>query len=1025
MSEDKNKFVEKCHFLVTLISIIIIFTSLLVFIGSLIHIPVLTSISSAWINMKINTDICFLLAGYVILLRRNPGLLSDTLAAISAVFILLISSMTLFEYLTDINLNIDQLLVKDYRPLSPGTTSPGRMTLIAAINLILVGCSFLLLLKKSASVWIMQTFGYVIMLISLISLFNYLYGANTSYAFAKYTTMAMPTTILFILISIGILLLKPDSGIIGILQKNNSSGYLLRRIIAFPIILLTSTLFIENYLEAKGIIDPSSGSTITQIGVFAITGLIIILAAIILDQKERKLAEAEIQIQHNDMIFRQFAENIDIVFYTSSPDLTQIRYVSPAYEAIWGRSTASLYKNPREWFESVLPEDQPIAYKAFSLDPKGMPSASAEYRIIRPDGLIRHIFARVHQLRDENNVTFCIIGIAIDMTNMKIEKLYKGLEHHILRLMETEKNIYELCPKYLKMICHSLDWDVGELWLVDESKNILRCFDIWHQDIKTLNEFDKKSRQYTYGLGEGLPGKVWKERKATWVADFPAAQTYPRSRIGEEAGLHNALAIPIIYQTKVYGVLVFFSFEMKKPDEPLLTLLENMGKLIGEFIKHTHTVEQLQAISRQDLLTGLFNRSALEEDLTQLIAGKQSKSIVVMVVDIDRFKLINEALGHAYGDILLKSIAVRLSELNDHNQINLARLGADKFIIYIPDANKADALDYAHMIQRKLSDSFEVSDNKTILSITIGIALYPENGLDSKTLVTNADLALIPAKDQGGNRINFFSSELPLIALEKISLDTDLRQAIANNQFVLAYQPQFDLRTGNICAAEALIRWQHPIRGLLYPDTFIAFAERAGLTVSLNEHIMRMVIQQISLNPSLPPISINISAQQFQDGFHLIEYLESLMKAYDVKAAQIELEITENMLMKDTEHNISVLTALLKLGVQIAVDDFGTGFSSFSYVNRLPIQKIKIDKSFITGLPRNFANAKIVKAIISMLHSLDKIVVAEGAETKAAADFLRQQNCDIVQGFYYYKPMPLQDLIATLAKINADKMERT
>lgn len=418
--------------------------------------------------------------------------------------------------------------------------------------------------------------------------------------------------------------------------------------------------------------------------------------------------------------------------------------------------------------------------------------------------------------------------------------------------------------------------------------------------------------------------------------------------------------------------------------------------------------------ARHDFLTGLLNRSALEADIDQIIVSKQLKSMAVLVCDIDRFQLVNEALGHAFGDKLLKAVAIRLSELIRRDRIGIARLGADKYILYIADISRQSALDYAQIIQHKLSESFEIVQDKINLSVCIGIATYPQDGLDGKSLVINADLAMRIGKDKGGNRVHFFTKDLPLFASKAISMEGDLRAAMLNtDQFILEYQPQVDLNSGAIIAAEVLVRWMHPSRGLIYPGEFISFAEKNNLIVALNEYVMRMVFDQIHLIKLDIPLSINISAQQFKDGFHFVDYVELLMKEFNISAQQIELEITENMLIEDTEHNLAVLKALSELGFQIAIDDFGTGFSSFNYLNRLPVQKIKIDKSFISGLPTNLANVKIVKAVIALVHSLDMSVLAEGAQTKEEVDFLKQASCDMIQGFYYYKPMSF-DKLSTL-----------
>jgi diguanylate cyclase (GGDEF)-like protein len=539
-----------------------------------------------------------------------------------------------------------------------------------------------------------------------------------------------------------------------------------------------------------------------------------------------------------------------------------------------------------------------------------------------------------------------------------------------------------------------------------------------------LIDFAIASRQYSFGFGEGFPGRVWKQKKPVYISDYTSTQAFSRSDAAQTAGLNYTFGIPIIYKNNVYGVLQLFSKNIINPDADFLALMENIGKILGEFILHIHNVGQLQDISRHDLLTGLLNRSAISEEIDNLISDGKSKSISVIVLDIDRFKLINEAFGHQFGDRLLNSLATKLNALinpANHTKINLARLGADKFILYISESNRDEAYDFACTINHTINNPIEVGEQKILLSMSIGIAIYPQNGHDSNTLITAADLALIQAKDLGGNRINFFTKELPLIATKAMAMDTDLRKAISNNQFFLEYQPQIDLKTGNICCVEALVRWQHPITGLISPGDFIPFAEKIGLMVTLNEHIMRMVFQQISSDWPGPPVSINISAQQFREGFHLVEYLESLMKEFSISSKLIELEITENMLFEDTEHDIAVLNALNGLGFQIAIDDFGTGFSALGYLNRIPVHKVKIDKSLITGLPDKVSNAKIVTGMIAMIHTLDMLVVAEGADSKTEVNFLIQKKCDIVQGFYYYKPMSFDALTAIINKSNVAK----
>lgn len=476
--------------------------------------------------------------------------------------------------------------------------------------------------------------------------------------------------------------------------------------------------------------------------------------------------------------------------------------------------------------------------------------------------------------------------------------------------------------------------------------------------------------------------------------------------------------MPLIYRDKIFGVVEFLSARIQDPTEDLLLLMKNICSSISEFIQQAHNDEQFQIISQHDILTGLLNRSAFEESLDNAIAKKTDDKIVIFILDIDRFKFLNVALGYNNGNIIINAVAARLKASVDQKKTLIARLGADKFILYFPINDSEDPLNYANKIKRSFNPKFKVARESLSLTLSIGIAIYPEHGSSSNELILNANHALVYAKKLGGNKILYFTKKLSTIASEKLSIQTDVREALGNNQFFLNFQPQIDLKTGMVCGAEALVRWQHPTRGLVSPATFITYAEQADLIIPLNELVMRMVFQTMKENWSGPPISINISAQQFNDGYHLVEYLQSLVKEFSVNPKDIELEITESVIMEDVKHNIAIMETLHHLGFQFAIDDFGTGFSSFNYLHRVAANKVKIDISFIKGLPQNQDNVIIVKSMILMLHSLGKKIVAEGAETLAEVEFLKQENCDIIQGYYFYKPMSSNDFLSLIGRPN-------
>ncbi len=610
-----------------------------------------------------------------------------------------------------------------------------------------------------------------------------------------------------------------------------------------------------------------------------------------------------------------------------------------------------------------------------------------------------------------------IIARRMDQEEAKLKSAQSNIQNrdNILQLIENGKSINEVGEKILKLICQMFKWDIGEIWLVDEEKNVLRFVNSWHDENKHYSSYGSTNRPQMFNKGEGFAGKIWHKKDYLWLPDFSKAPEYTFSFDAKKENLNSAFGIPVIFQDKIYGVINFFSYQIQTPDEEILSQMNNIGKLMGEFIYRTHTNAQIQSFSRRDILTGLLNRSSLEEDLDKLIQEVKVEIIAVIIVDIDKFKMINQALGHDKGDLIIKSAAKRLEKLIDQEKTHAARLGADKFILYYFKITSLDEVhDYIRHIEQSFKKPFNVDDKEIFLTVSMGITVYPEDGVDSKTLITNADQALANAKKEGGKKSLFFTKELSHVALDALTMHIEMHQAIKENQFSLSYQPQVDLKTNKICGAEALVRWRHPSKGIVSPSEFISYAEQAGLIVTLNEQIMRMVFQQINSSWTGPPISVNISAKQFKDKYHLVEYLEALMSEFQVNPKHIELEVTESLAMEDSKHNISVLSAINQLGFQVAIDDFGTGFSSFSYLYRLPAHKVKIDKSFITGLPGDHANAEIVKSIIALLHSLGRVVVAEGAETHAEVEYLKKEQCDIVQGYYYYKPMSADEFIKVL-----------
>ncbi|MFM2288020.1 MAG: hypothetical protein RL684_1163 [Pseudomonadota bacterium] len=415
---------------------------------------------------------------------------------------------------------------------------------------------------------------------------------------------------------------------------------------------------------------------------------------------------------------------------------------------------------------------------------------------------------------------------------------------------------------------------------------------------------------------------------------------------------------------------------------------------------------QLRHLATHDVLTGLPNRVLLDDRLAQGIARaeREGHGLAVAVIDLDRFKQVNDSFGHRMGDELLKEVAQRLQGVV-RSIDTIARLGGDEFVMILDRLEqRADAEHIADRAIAVLREPVHVTGADLHTSASIGFAVYPADGTTIETLLAHADAAMYCAKQRGRNNVQYFAPGMNAATQEKIRLEGDLHEALRLKQMELHYQPKVDTRSGKIHGAEALIRWRHPERGLVPPADFIPLAEECGLIDSIGEWVVREACRQASAwqHAGLEPVrvAVNLSAFQFRHG-GLLQVIQKALQDHDLDPRLLEVEITESALMSDPEESVGILEHLSKMGVLVSVDDFGTGYSSMSYLRRFPIDKLKIDRSFINELSSRPDDASIVKAIVSLAHSLRLKVVAEGVETPAQLELLRHLGCDQYQGYYY------------------------
>ncbi|MCP4595159.1 EAL domain-containing protein [Neptuniibacter sp.] len=426
---------------------------------------------------------------------------------------------------------------------------------------------------------------------------------------------------------------------------------------------------------------------------------------------------------------------------------------------------------------------------------------------------------------------------------------------------------------------------------------------------------------------------------------------------------------------------------------------------------------QLEKLSHYDTLTGLPNRSLFFDRLESAIArsGREGSKTALLFLNIDRFKNINDTYGHAVGDELLIAAANRINgQIRPDDTVS--RLGGDEFGVILQGISHPDTINLiTHRIQETLRVPFQLNDFSSSAPVSIGIAVYPDDGLEPKALLSHADTAMYHVKEQGRNGIQYYDQELNKQAEAQTQLEEDLRRALINDELFMVYQPRFDIDGETILSAEALVRWDHPEQGLIPPIKFIPLAEQTGQIVELGRYILLASCKAAKSwndNPDWPmPVSVNLSARQIYDP-SLIDDISFALKESGLPPELLELEITETLEIDDIDTVIDKLIQIRQMGIRMSVDDFGTGYSSLIYLKRLPVDTVKIDRSFVTGVPGNGDDEKIISAIISMSHSLQLSVVAEGVETEEQLNFLRELNCDEIQGYLLGKPGPAEVMIA-------------
>ena len=688
-------------------------------------------------------------------------------------------------------------------------------------------------------------------------------------------------------------------------------------------------------------------------------------------------------------------------------------------ERILGRTLEQMrgsnYYDPSwEWFRedgTPLAHDQRPANTALRT---GQAQSNEVVAIRKGDGSVLWLSMNAQPLFGELDATPTgVVTTITDITQRKRAELRQGMEHGVTRLLSEPETPEEVMPKIIRTICETLGFACGARMLRDEDGQMIRCAETWSLPSAEVMEFVAAGRQPMYAdpTTGGLIRRVWASGEPVWITDVVGDASFRRAPLAAKAGLHGAFAFPIEFGNDVLGVMEFFSRASRPPDAVLLQSMRSIGAQIGQFMARRQAEERVHHLAHYDELTGLPNRSMFNQRLSHALiqARRNGKPLAILFIDLDRFKNINDTLGHEAGDHVLREVAQRLLGCLREGD-TVGRFGGDEFVVLIevlPEPVHVAAV--AQKILAAVVNPFIVGAQEFNITASIGISTYPDDSEDMQGLLKNADISMYRAKEQGKNNYQFYSALMNIHTVERLALESGLRRALERNEFLLYYQPRVDIGSGRITGMEALVRWQRPGQELIAPAQFIALAEETGLIVPIGEWVLRTACArnkswQKQGQPALR-IAVNLSARQFAHA-NLLHDVARVLNETGLDPAALEFEITESMVMHDPERAVKLLSRLKHMGIHLTIDGFGTGYSSLSYLKRFPLDSVKIDRCFIRDIPGDAGDAAITRAIIAMAHSLRLKVIAEGVETQAQLDFLREHGCDEMQGYHFSEPLP-------------------
>ena len=716
----------------------------------------------------------------------------------------------------------------------------------------------------------------------------------------------------------------------------------------------------------------------------------------------------------------------DVIWSVEVPS-RQVLYASPAVEQIFGRQPEEFYADAGLWANALHPDDRARMLEHWHAGTQGA-SWTETYRIVRPDGNVRWVESHGKGVRDASGKVIRIDGISRDVTERheqeiriarlsRVHAVLSGISSAILRLRERDQLLQEACRIAAEQGGFGIVW-IGAL---DHERGCIRAIAHRGVEARVPTEYALPDPE-SIDASAGTSFRVAFDGKPVYCNDIAAEPA--RNALRETAlrlGYRSVISLPLTIAGKVEGVIAMFARDAGHFDEEEERLLVDLAGDISLALERIDAAEKLKFLAHYDEITGLPNRALLKQQLGALLdaARIDGNRTALAVVDVKRFRLVNETYGREVGDSLLRKLAQRLRALQPGPQC-IARLAGDSFALVLPAVD--DPQDIANAVERCLeaasAEPFEVAGHEIRIAMIAGVAVRPPDGDDVETLLRNAETAHKRAK-RAPERVLFYHPEMNARVAETMALENRLRRAVAEKQFVLHYQPKVHAGSGRVTGLEALIRWRDPEAGLVSPGKFIPLLEETGLILEVGEWAIRRALVESRAwrrpNGVRPRIAVNVSQIQlrrrdFVDGIkHALEELGG-------EACPLDLEITESLVMENVDENVRKLAALRDIGVNVAIDDFGTGYSSLAYLARLPVNALKIDRSFVHTMGASSHSLTLVSTIISLAHALNLKVVAEGVETAEQDKLLRLLRCDKLQGFLFSRPVPAENVPALLER---------